>query len=249
MKFIFIYNINFVIFYFILDCLVPKPRSGHRIVTDDEGNVYSYGGYNPNIDDDPDLMDDEDWLETKPLFKELWKFNISNKKWIKLKTSGEAPVHLASHCVVLVDRYLFVFGGTGCPFGFNSSNKLYVCNLDTLKWNLIKAHGDIPQEQYGQAMVYDHHENCLYVVGGTNGYIYSIDIHQFDFDKMEWKILFKKSPTKYNAWPLERYRHEMALYSNKLFIIGGGTAQECYDLKLVSLVFAMLLRRLQLSHL
>lgn len=57
----------------------PRARSGHRIVCD-EKYLYSYGGYNPRIpEDDPVLAKDEVWNESKPLFKELWRFNLTTQ--------------------------------------------------------------------------------------------------------------------------------------------------------------------------
>ena len=49
----------------------PKARSGHRLVYH-EGSFYSFGGYNPEVlITDPDLMDDELWKTSRPLFKEV----------------------------------------------------------------------------------------------------------------------------------------------------------------------------------
>src|SRR5688572_12567318 len=118
--------------------MMPKARSGHRIVSDSDGNIYSFGGYNPHVaESDEELADDEDWRNTRPLFKELWKFDITTKTWMKLRTKGNAPSQLASHCAVLVNRHILVYGGTGVPFGLSSSNQIYTCNLDTLEWQLI----------------------------------------------------------------------------------------------------------------
>jgi N-acetylneuraminic acid mutarotase len=214
---------------------VPKARSGHRIVTDADGNIYSFGGYNPRIpEEDDELVDDGDWMITRPLFRELWKFDITSKTWIKLQTNGHAPHQLASHSAAILNKHLLVFGGTGVPFGHSSSNSIHRCNLETLEWELVKAKNDnindYPIEQYGQAIAVDENEGCLYVVGGTTGYRYTIDVHKFSFKTKCWTELYKKTYASY-VFPEERYRHEVVLFNNKLHIFGGGTAESCFGFK------------------
>ncbi|RWS30655.1 Kelch domain-containing protein 10-like protein [Leptotrombidium deliense] len=214
---------------------VPKARSGHRSVTDCDGNIYSFGGYNPHVDErDEDMLNDEVWGETNPLFKELWKFNSATLTWTKLKTRGEAPIQLASHCAILVNNFMIVYGGTGIPFGANSSNQIHICNLRTLEWQLLKVNEQLsvkPEEQYGQAIVYDRHDNALYTIGGTNGLVYSIDIHKFDFKTKVWSDVWVKRGNR--VGPRERYRHEAVLYNDRIYIFGGGTATTSFDFKRV----------------
>ena len=146
---------------------VPKPRSGHRIVCDYVGNVYSIGGYNPSIDSDEEGLD-EDWRDSKPLFKELWKYSPTTKTWIKIRTSGGIPKHLASHSAVFINGTLIVYGGTGVPFGQTSSNQVYSCDLESYVWKSIEPTNpvndmNIPPEGYGQGLVADRDEECIYV--------------------------------------------------------------------------------------
>ena len=146
---------------------VPKPRSGHRIVNDYAGNVYSIGGYNPSIDSDEEDVDEE-LRNSKPLFKELWKFSPTTKTWIKIRTTGSIPDHLASHCAAFLNDQLLVFGGTGVPFGHTSNNLVYSCDLKSYEWKLLKAtnpsdDSNLPPDGYGQGLVVDPEEECLYV--------------------------------------------------------------------------------------
>ncbi|KAJ8975865.1 hypothetical protein NQ317_015903 [Molorchus minor] len=56
---------------------IPFPRSGHRIGAD-SSNFYSFGGYNPLVRDEVEHHeDDEFWVQSYPLFQELWKFNFA----------------------------------------------------------------------------------------------------------------------------------------------------------------------------
>ncbi|XP_064486479.1 kelch domain-containing protein 10-like [Ornithodoros turicata] len=186
---------------------VPKPRSGHRIVASG-GNVYAFGGYNPeNEGDDPNSF----------LFKELWHFNTDSKRWTNLDMTGDIPSELASHAALLRGDTLLVYGGTAVPFGERISNKLYACNLRTCRWTLLPAEGDFPEEQYGQAMCL--HNGALYVVGGTTGFEYSMDVHRLSLPDLTWKRLHTLQE------PKSRYRHELVSYSDMIYVLGGGTAR------------------------
>ncbi|XP_015909567.2 kelch domain-containing protein 10 [Parasteatoda tepidariorum] len=199
----------------------PSPRSGHRIVVTG-GNVYSFGGYNPiSVDDAVEHI----------LFKELWVFNIVSKTWKHLKTSGNAPEELASHCAAFIDNHLLIFGGTAYPFGAKSSNDAHICNLKTLQWSKLETTGTPPKKQYGQAMAI--FENKMYVVGGTSGYAYSNEVHCLNLATKEWRQLNKcvgPSHLRSEYEPEPRYRHEIAIEDNKLFVFGGGTAAESFEL-------------------
>ena len=79
------------------------------------GRIFSFGGYNPDIDlDDEDLENDDFWPESKPLFKELWELNIFSKRWHKTAMKGNIPEQLASHTAVshpLEPGTMIVYGG------------------------------------------------------------------------------------------------------------------------------------------
>lgn len=137
---------------------VPKPRSGQRTVTDSDGMVYCFGGFNPddNLSRDPVLRNDPVWLRSRPLFQDLWQFNPYTRRWKKLPTSDQMPAEVASHCAILVGNELMVvYGGSGVPFGHRSSNQIHTCNLKTGKWSHMHvdvAASQMPLEQYGQAL-------------------------------------------------------------------------------------------------
>ncbi|CAG7822338.1 unnamed protein product [Allacma fusca] len=203
----------------------PKPRSGHRIVCD-EGNFYSFGGY---LEITVPFNNFENAQGIQHLFEELWKFNVSTQHWEYLPTEGETPKELASHSAVMHGDYMVVFGGTGVPFGTSSSNKMSICDLRTLKWQRVHTTGTPPSPQYGQAIVLD--KKCFYVIGGTTGYDYSLDVHKLDLVTFEWETLFV---TRGEARePTPRYRHEVAFDGSQIFILGGGTASRAYDLTAV----------------
>jgi hypothetical protein len=55
---------------------VPLPRASHSAaLSESYENMYIFGGYN-NI---------------KNQLSDLWKFNIENKKWTEIETTGDLP--------------------------------------------------------------------------------------------------------------------------------------------------------------
>ena len=87
------------------------------MVCDSIGNLFVLGGFNSDLIDAQEMRNDDEWIKNRPLFKELWKFNISTKKWVKIQTYGAFPKQLASHSAeMLNDDLLISYGGTAVPF-------------------------------------------------------------------------------------------------------------------------------------
>lgn len=210
--------------------LNPKARSGHRMVADESGDLYSFGGFNLQVPaNDSELSNEPEWQKYKPLFQELWKFNWRTKKWKKLRTTGDIPDKLVSHCMCHWNGKIIIYGGTGLPYGDNSSNRLTIYHIAKNHWEIIEPLSDpsrSPIEMYGQACVCDEQRGDLYIVGGTNGGTYSLDVHKFNLYTKKWTVLHKSTEAGYE--PGCRYRHEIALHGNKLYLFGGSTSSTYY---------------------
>ncbi|KAK3880199.1 hypothetical protein Pcinc_007664 [Petrolisthes cinctipes] len=203
---------------------MPMPRSGHRIVCHGL-SFYSFGGYNPKIG--PNEYLDDTWLMTNPLFQELWQFNTVSQKWTRVEGAGRMPEELASHSAVQLGHNMLVFGGTAMPFGDSSSDSLHICHLPTGNWQNVVTQGSKPEPMYGQAVCLS--DDKLYVVGGTTGFQYSIDVHCLDLHERAWTDL---SPTssRMTPTPKERYRHEIVEHDGSLYVLGGGRSDAACDL-------------------
>lgn len=205
----------------------PRPRSGHRIACDDV-NVYCFGGYNPSLPLTNIPRDNPTWSPERPLFKELWSFSITSRKWKQHKVVENMPEELASNAMCMNGRYLMIFGGTGAPFGNRCSNDVIVWRArpGNAKLQILDVTGMKPPGQYGQAILcYDGH---FYTIGGTNGFAYNCDIYRLDLRTMTWEPVFVG--TGQEGEPLGRYRHEVARHGAKLYIIGGGTGEWAFEL-------------------
>lgn len=214
----------------------PKERSGHRMVADDAGDLYSFGGFNLQVPTDSSELSVEPLnlrRECNTLFQELWKYNWRTRRWRKLKTMGDIPDKLVSHCMCYWQKKIIIYGGTGLPYGRKSSNKLTIYHIEQNRWEQVQPQSEpskSPQEMYGQACVCDEERGILFVVGGTDGSKYNLDVHKFNLYTRKWTPLYKS--TGYDPGePGLRYRHEIALYNNKLFIFGGSTNEKFYDFK------------------
>jgi len=127
---------------------VPKPRSGHRLVYY-KGSVFAFGGFNPFVEaEDKDLAGDPFWLNSRPLFKELWRFCSHSRNWKKLsmKPVPSIPEQMASFTWTLVGSKALLFGGTGAPFGLSTSKEVNILDLETCKWRKMKPAAKIVKQ-------------------------------------------------------------------------------------------------------
>lgn len=206
---------------------LPFPRSGHRIGAD-SSNFYSFGGYNPWVRDEVEQNEDDDfWIQSYPLFQELWKFNFASREWTKFRNSETLPMELASNALILHGNILMVYGGTGSPFGIRCSNQLYVCKVNDENSIMMEVNttGQLPLPLYGQALVF--HNDYLYTIGGTTGLSYTCDIHRLNMKTMNWEIVYLcNGLSEYE--PKGRYRHEVGFDGRNIYVLGGGTTEEAY---------------------
>ncbi|XP_018563263.1 kelch domain-containing protein 10 homolog isoform X2 [Anoplophora glabripennis] len=211
---------------------VPFPRSGHRIGAD-SSNFYSFGGYNPLVRDEVEHHEDDDfWVQSYPLFQELWKFNFASRQWTRFRNSQTLPMELASNALVLHRNILMVYGGTGSPFGIRCSNQLYVCKVNDENGLMVEVNttGQLPLPLYGQALIF--HNDYLYTIGGTTGLSYTCDIHRLNIKTMNWEIVYIcNGQGEYE--PKGRYRHEVGFDGKIIYVLGGGTTEEAYDFQCI----------------
>ncbi|XP_015599088.1 kelch domain-containing protein 10 isoform X2 [Cephus cinctus] len=196
----------------------PKGRSGHRIACN-ERYLYSYGGYNPDAREDT-FFQDPTWFISRPLFKEIWRFNLATHRWKRLPKRRSLPNEMASCAVVLRGDILIVYGGTGFPFGETCSNKVYLCNVKDGSTKPLPATGKFPESLYGIAVVC--HGPYLYTVGGTSGYDFHCDIHRIDLRTGVWESVYICTGAD-GYEPEGRYRHELAYDGKRIYVFGGGT--------------------------
>ncbi|XP_067936518.1 kelch domain-containing protein 10-like [Watersipora subatra] len=207
----------------------PHARSGHRIVMDAKQNIYCYGGYNP-VDPVGQRDSPHRNMDEFPMFRELWMYNCTFKRWRRLSTTGTKPEESASYACVLIGHRLLLFGGTGYPFAQVRSNELYCCDLTNYRWTKLKCDEKRrPSKVYGHSMT--HIGKYIYLFGGTVGFSYVNDMYRLDLDTLNWELL--RGSSNPDLSPSARYRHETAAYDDKVYVFGGGTSTTCEPLDIV----------------
>jgi len=160
------------------------------------------------------------------LFEEIWRFNLATKSWKRLEIDkNKFPYQVASSVLEKVGGYFVIHGGSGIPFGMSNSNSTFLFSFVTNDFVKLKTSGDTPPPMYGQASAFDNESYRLYLVGGTTGHDFTMDVYCLDLVSMQWT---KLSTPSYED-PPARYRCEVALYKGKLYVFGGGTNDENFD--------------------
>ncbi|KAL1449242.1 hypothetical protein WDU94_000456, partial [Cyamophila willieti] len=210
----------------------PMPRSGHRIVCN-SGYIISYGGYNPRS------VGTNNRIQSNELYKEIWKFDCVHKKWRLLDVANTPPYAASNCCTLIGDNILTIFGGTSFPFGEESGNDLYVLDLtEEAKFTIVtgdrgdggerEERGCKPPGRYGQAVVVN--DNYLYSIGGTTGFVYSMDVHRLCLTTHRWTALYN-SDLFGPGDPEPRYRHEAVHFQGHIYVLGGGTEERVFSLE------------------
>nr|CDS28115.1 kelch domain containing protein 10 [Hymenolepis microstoma] len=200
---------------------VPAGRSGHRIVCIDD-EIFVIGGY----------VQLPTGLE---VFGEIWAYNILAQRWRRLNLKN-SPFHLAlSACALVIDKRIFIHGGTGIPFAQDINNTIIeidVVNGECKEHPCLPKDGEesnIPEATYGHTLTHirlSEHESqidggMLIKVGGARGAPYSNIISAFYFATHSWERLFGGSNGESFETFAPRYRHDAVFWRDELYIIGG----------------------------
>lgn len=172
-------------------------------------------------------------------------FNFVRKKWSLLNEdesgddemlpeAGGVPDELASSSMLMFGKTLVIFGGTSYPFGLRCSNTITLVNPDEKPFRVqeLKTLNDEhnqPPGQYGMSIACK--DNFLYTLGGTQGFDYTADLFRMNFETHKWELLAISRPEIDSIEPIGRYRHEIAIDSRFVYIFGGGTSDQVFDLK------------------
>ena len=116
--------------------------------------------------------------ENKHYYNDTWSFDISTRKWTELQCTGSIPSPCSGHAAVLVDGFMYVFGGyTGRAYlddliglhlsseRFNMLNHYLVHMRNAAqKWFKFQNVGQSPHVRSGHAMASDG--THVFVLGG-----------------------------------------------------------------------------------
>ena len=67
------------------------------------------------------------------------------------------------------------------------SIKIHVCDLWNYNWEVIEGTNQLPKALYGQAATVQDED--FYVIGGTSGLRYFMDVHHLNIHEQKWNLL------------------------------------------------------------
>lgn len=168
--------------------------------------------------------------------RKCWKLLNDDETGDENREIYDVPDELASSAMVMYGKTLVIFGGTSYPFGLRCSNTVTLVNPIERPFRIheLKTSNDEfnqPPGQYGMSIACQN--NYLYTLGGTQGFDYTADLFRLNFQSAQWELLAISRPEIDPIQPIGRYRHEIAIDSRYVYIFGGGTADQVFDLKIL----------------
>ncbi|XP_056272110.1 kelch domain-containing protein 10-like isoform X2 [Pseudoliparis swirei] len=146
--------------------------------------------------------------------------NVQYKGWNLLNCRGKKPNKIYGQAMVIINGYLYVFGGTT---GYLYSTDLHRLDLTTREWTHLKpnnAPSDLPEERYRHELAHDGQR--IYILGGgTSWTSYPLEkIHTYNLETNYWEETVTK-PHEEIGYPAARRCHSCVQVKDEVFICGG----------------------------
>ncbi|WKY03669.1 hypothetical protein Q1695_004988 [Nippostrongylus brasiliensis] len=203
----------------------PAPRSGHRIFVDDEF-LYVVGGFDRTAGD-----------QGGKIYTEVWRYNLLTQEWTEMSLRGNFPTALASFSLVQSYPYsnqVVLFGGTAVPFGASTSSSVHLLYVDNSTNSVVSTEVPVEGEKmatYGHAMLRGSDPCTFYVVGGTTGHNFFLDVDKLTFADGKWTWTSEAEATPNMEG---RYRLEAVMHNDLIFLFGGGRPDYVVELRTVT---------------
>uniref|UniRef100_A0A1I8BPE7 Kelch domain-containing protein n=1 Tax=Meloidogyne hapla TaxID=6305 RepID=A0A1I8BPE7_MELHA len=192
---------------------------------------------------------------------DAWRFNRLTNQWQQCSLFDETkplPNTLASFSLVPVisnncvgQNEIYIFGGTGFPFGQKATSKLHKIKIDLEAENEIENENfvflpainnqnlleeEYPPRMYGHSMCHrielksdGSQFQVIYLAGGTSGHIYNMDIWRMERPCKPPNSPWKAKLLNRHGFEPGRYRLEAVLHGQKIFTFGGGAPDFCAE--------------------
>ncbi|XP_056909278.1 kelch domain-containing protein 10-like isoform X3 [Takifugu flavidus] len=146
--------------------------------------------------------------------------NVQYKRWNLLSCRGKKPNKIYGQAMIIINDYLYVFGGTT---GYLYSTDLHRLDLTTREWSHLKPNNvpsDLPEERYRHELAHDGQR--IYILGGgTSWTSYPMDkIHAYNLETNFWEEIVTKPHPKL-GYPAARRCHSCVQIKEEVFICGG----------------------------
>uniref|UniRef100_A0AAQ5Y9N8 Kelch domain-containing protein 10 n=1 Tax=Amphiprion ocellaris TaxID=80972 RepID=A0AAQ5Y9N8_AMPOC len=137
--------------------------------------------------------------------------NVKYKRWSLLNCRGKKPNRIYGQAMVIINGFLYVFGGTT---GYIYSTDLHRLDLTTREWIHLKPNNppdDLPEERYRHEIAHDGQR--IYILGGgTSWTSYPLDkIHAYNLETNSWEEITTKPHEKIDVFVCGGYNGELIL--------------------------------------
>lgn len=158
-----------------------------------------------------------------PINDEVWEFDITNRKWKKIPTSGKSPGPRTGHSMFPWKGDLYLWGGMMEDRRVTQRyffSQLYRLNMSgngpVHMWEVVKVRSLEPvgREEYAGVL----YKGKYYVHGGNNPHVEGSalkDTWVLNLNNFKWN--------KLKDGPVTRHCHCMWAGNNKLYVLGGRT--------------------------
>ncbi|XP_072418968.1 kelch domain-containing protein 10 isoform X4 [Chiloscyllium punctatum] len=152
--------------------------------------------------------------------------NVNYKRWALLNCRGKKPNRIYGQAMVIINGYLYIFGGTT---GYVYNTDLHRLDLTAREWIQLKPNNppsDLPEERATCIFRYRHeiaHDGQrIYILGGgTSWTTYPLDkIHAYNLETNTWEEIQTK-PQDRTGFPAARRCHSCVQIGHDVYVCGG----------------------------
>ncbi|GCB61396.1 hypothetical protein scyTo_0014327 [Scyliorhinus torazame] len=146
--------------------------------------------------------------------------NVNYKRWALLNCRGKKPNRIYGQAMVIINGYLYIFGGTT---GYVYNTDLHRLDLTAREWIQLKPNNppsDLPEERYRHEIAHDGQR--IYILGGgTSWTTYPLDkIHAYNLETNTWEEMQTK-PQDRTGFPAARRCHSCVQIGHDVYVCGG----------------------------
>lgn len=149
-----------------------------------------------------------------PIQEPISSANNSKKNWIwsEVMQHGATPTARSLHIGLVIDDFLYVFGGYD---GTQRTNDFYKYNFITNEWSEIPTNKNfpLPRDRHS-GVVYN---KCIYIFGGYDGVNRVNDLYKYDTEKNKWEEIIPQNGNR----PSPRHSHSAIIYKDHMYIFAG----------------------------
>ncbi|XP_053312753.1 RING finger protein B-like [Spea bombifrons] len=197
----------------------PRPRHGHALAV--AGNIaFIFGGCTRSSSR---VSTSHSYVDVKPIYLNdfyMLTINIEDSTWEVIPQTGHIPSPREGHCICLVKRKIYLFGGRSDENADECLPGIYSFDVGTLTWEKLKTNGTAPQTLDHSVAVVG--ENIFVFGGHCHGKVVD-DLFMFNTVSESW-VPVKAS----GSLPDARTGHVFAAVGEQIYMFGGCSAKSVY---------------------